>query len=951
MSNNFFDKSLLETESQETTEYSSLKHYKDLMYNIKKTDGAYSFSCEINEMRLNQGELKGLIVLNETKSFLTDNEVLLLNYIISKVTNIQTIYRMINDVETIFNYLQDAKNPIFFNEVETKITSDEKKLDMDIFLDNESNVVIDIANTGGFLFGKSIVYYLDEGKVNPVCVQVPLKIYKEFIEGNNMFSIETFFDIKDTIIPLLQKHHNVRVSKEIVNLTNLEIKQKQAGIALEIGKSAHFISLSLKYKIGEELFDVDKYKYLETVNWPNKENVIKIMKENSGLVKYVSDLSLSEYFLEDLFEGIRMRFNISEKSPFSAMVPIASMDTFVNKILPKAIEMFEVVYKNGQKLTLDEGRVEFEIDTNLRRNINLFEFKVRFKIGEEFFDLEFLKNLMLQNKKYVQLRDGSTINIENIREINKWIEFLNKFEFKKSGSSYKAETQTALELDEFLKDMSNKNLTSNDEYRNIIQELKEKSPVEPIKLPKVKTVTLRDYQKEGVYWIHFLKKYGFGGILADEMGLGKTIQALTILEMEKGNGVNIVICPKSLIYNWEAEIKKYYPNFKVLIVDKDSSKRRQLIESSKDYDIIITSYSLIQKDYIHYTDLDVKFNYMILDEAHYVKNMKTLSSKAVRVLNAKRKLLLTGTPLENNLDELYGTFELIMPGYLGSKLDFRRDFVSKIERNNTIALEILQAKIRPFILRRTKSEVLKELPDKQEQIVYNEMTNKQVTIYNEVLKRLKSDVNDLVDKQGFNKSRIQILSALLKLRQICNHPSLADDSFKGKEDISGKHEQFQELLQEVVEGGEKVLVFSQFTKMLDIFEDDLKEKGITFVRLDGSTKNRQDVVNSFNEDDNIKVFLISLKAGGVGLNLTAASSVFLYDPWWNPMAERQAVDRAHRMGQTKKVNIYKFITKNSIEEKILKLQERKGNLFENLVVENNAQIKRLEWEDLMELFE
>jgi SNF2 family DNA or RNA helicase len=951
MSNNFFDKSLLETEGQEVTEYPSIKHYKSLIYNIKKTDGAYSFSCEINEMRLNQGELKALIILNETKGFLSDNEIMLINYIISKVTNIQTIYRMINDVENIFNYLQDAKNPVFLNEVETIISSVEKKLDMDIFLDNDSNVVIDIANKGGFLFGKSVVYYLDEKKVNPVCVQVPFKIYKEFIQGNNMFSIETFFDIKDTIIPLLQKQHNVRVSKEITDLTNLDIAQKQADIALEIGKSAHFISISLKYKIGDELFDVDKYKYLETVNWPNKENVIKIVKEDVGLVKYVSDLGLSEYVMEDLFEGIRMRYNISEKSPFAAMVPIASMDTFVNMILPKAEKMFEVVYKDGKKLTLEEGRVEFDIDTNLRRNLNLFEFKVRFKVGEEFFDLDFLKNLMLQNKKYVQLRDGSTVNIENIREINKWIEFLNKFEFKKSGNTYKAETQTALELDEFLKDMSNKNLNSNEEYKNIIQELKDKTPVEPVGLPEVQKVSLRDYQKDGVYWIHFLKKYGFGGILADEMGLGKTIQALTILEMERGKGLSIVVCPKSLIYNWEAEIKKYYPNIKVLIVDKDSLKRKQLIENYKDYDLIITSYSLIQKDYVHYNDLGVKFNYMILDEAHYVKNMKTLSSKAVRVLDAKRKLLLTGTPLENNLDELYGTFELIMPGYLGTKLDFRRDFVNKIERNNTIALEILQSKIRPFILRRTKSEVLKELPDKQEQIVYNEMTNKQVTIYNEVLKRLKMDMTDLVQKQGFDKSRIQVLSALLKLRQICNHPSLADASFKNAEDISGKYEQFQELLEEVVDSGEKVLVFSQFTSMLDIFEKDLKEKDITYVRLDGSTKKRQEVVDEFNENPKIKVFLISLKAGGVGLNLTAASSVFLYDPWWNPMAEKQAVDRAHRIGQTKKVNIYKFITKNSIEEKILKLQERKGNLFENLVVENNAQIKRLEWEDLMELFD
>ena len=388
-----------------------------------------------------------------------------------------------------------------------------------------------------------------------------------------------------------------------------------------------------------------------------------------------------------------------------------------------------------------------------------------------------------------------------------------------------------------------------------------------------------------------------------------------------------------------------------MIIDKDSEKRKKLIDEVNNYNIVITSYSMIQKDYIHYIEKEINFNYQVLDEAHYVKNIKTLSSKAVRIIPAKRKVLLTGTPLENNLDELFGTFELIMPGYLGSKLEFRRDFVSKIERNNQIALEILQAKIRPFILRRTKKEVLKELPDKQEQTVLNEMTNKQIGVYNEVLQRVKTEVNELVKVQGFDKSRIQVLSALLKLRQVCNHPALADKSFRDQEDISGKYEQFKELLEEVIDSGEKVLVFSQFTSMLDIFEDDLIKDKVNYLRLDGSTKNRQDIVDQFNNDDKVKVFLISLKAGGVGLNLTAASAVFLYDPWWNPMAEQQAVDRAHRIGQTKKVNIYKFITKNSIEEKILKLQTRKGNLFENLVVEDSGFVKRLEWEDLMELFD
>jgi SNF2 family DNA or RNA helicase len=510
-----------------------------------------------------------------------------------------------------------------------------------------------------------------------------------------------------------------------------------------------------------------------------------------------------------------------------------------------------------------------------------------------------------------------------------------------------------MELDEFLKSFDKTKLTSNAEYKEIITELKEKKPIGETELPILKNFEFRDYQKEGIYWLNFLKKYNFGGILADEMGLGKTLQALSLLRMNIGeNKTHIVLCPKSLILNWKAEAKKYYPELKVLVISQNSKKREEYIKQSHDYDIVITSYSMIQKDYKIYLDNEIKFEYMILDEAHYIKNIKTQSNKAVRIINSNRKVILTGTPLENNLTELYGTFEIIMPGFLGTPTEFRRDFISKIERNNRIALEILQARIRPLILRRTKKEVLKELPEKQEQIVYNEMTNKQSIVYKEILNRVKADVEETIEKEGerSGKSKIQILSALLRLRQICNHPQLVDPKLN-EEDMSSKLNQFNELIDEIVEGGEKVLVFSQFTKMLDILQKSLEGKNIEFVRLDGSTKNRQEVVDNFNEDKKIKVFLISLKAGGVGLNLTSASSVFIYDPWWNPQAENQAIDRAHRIGQEKTVNVYKFITKNSIEEKILKLQERKGNLFDNIVTENTEFIKKLEWEDLLELFD
>jgi SNF2 family DNA or RNA helicase len=946
MADGFFDENIL---SSAQTEYKIVENYKDFSYSIVKDSSVIQLVCKIGNERLNSSELKAILSYDKQKNFLSESDKTLLNYIVHRIVGVQTIYKVMGDIDLILGYLKDSNFDVYFNNEKIKFDG-EKKLDLTLEFENECDILLKINNDGEFLFSQDHVFFIEKNTVYNISGDLPTRFYREITEGQNKFSIDTFFTLKDTLIKRVNKSHNLKMSEEVSKLSNLKIEEKTAESVLEVGRTSHFIVLELKYIIGSEYFEINKFKCLETADWIDKPNLIKIVREEGNLVKYISDTKISEFIFDDVFSGSRIRYNKSSKSPFLLMLPIGYLDKFNDTILPLLEKHFNVVYKNGQKIAVIKGDVEFEVESDLKAKLNLFEFKVKFKVGNEYFDLDFLKNLISQNKKFIQLKDGTTVNIENIREINKWIEFLSKFEFNKKGEFYKTESTIALELDEFVKSFREANVKSNDEYKNLLTELKERKPVIKIDLPEEVVMKLRDYQREGVYWMHFLRKYGFGGILADEMGLGKTVQALTILSMNKGIP-HLVVCPKTLIYNWENEAKIFFPNMKILVVDGDVEKRKRDIRYINDYDVIITSYTMLQKDYVEYIHNKIYFNYMILDEAHYVKNMKTLSAKAVRVISAQNKILLTGTPLENNLDELYSAFDIIMPDYLGNKTNFSREFASKIERNNTIALELLQAKIRPFILRRTKKEVLKELPDKQEQTVYSEMTNKQVAIYNELLLRVKNEVNQLVQKQGFDKSRIQVLSALLKLRQICNHPALLDKSFNNEIDISGKYEMFKELLEEVIESGEKVLVFSQFTSMLDIFEKYLIEQKITYSRLDGSTKNRQEIVDEFNNDESIKVFLISLKAGGVGLNLTSASAVFLYDPWWNPMVEKQAMDRAHRIGQKNTVNIYKFITRNSIEEKILKLQERKGNLFENLVTENAGFIKKLEWDDLMELFE
>ena len=949
MQTDFFDKEVLRNIN--TNDYPIINDHKSLHVCVDEEDNNSKIYFEINEQRLNSSEIKALLALNEKNKIFNEADEILLNYIGHKLVSIQTIHKILNDKSLIIDYLRNISIPILYNGSKIEFVKENLSLDIQFSMNKDSEIELNVKEEGRFLFGLDNAYYHLKGKIYLLSKEVPVKFYEQISQNKTKFTIDSFMDLNKTLLDNLKKMHNVNLDSELEKLSNFEIEEKVAPIYAEVGKTNHFISIELKYKVNDEMFAVQDYKYSQTSSWVEKSNVIKITKEGDKLVKYISDLELSDDTFDFMFMNLRVKIQRSSGNPFQVMLPVTSLETVVRRIIPIVEREFPILYKEGSELKLVNEDLKFEIESKLSTKIDLFEFKVKFKIKDQYFDLEFLKNLMLQNRKYVQLKDGTTVNVENIREINKWIEFLSKHEFKKSGEYYKTRSPMALQLDEFIRKSENKSITSNEEYKRIIQELKDKKPVQKVDMPINIDDTLREYQKEGVYWLHFLRKYHFGGILADEMGLGKTIQALTALYIHKDKGTHIIVCPKSLIYNWENEIQKYFPDFKTIIIDGDLEKRKKLILESSKYNIVITSYSMIQKDFECYIENEIIFDYMVLDEAHYVKNIKTLSSKAVRSIPSNHKILLTGTPLENNLEELFGTFELVMPGYLGTKNEFKKEFVNKIERNNSIALDILHSKIRPFILRRTKNQVLKELPRKQEQIVFNEMTNRQTAIYNEVLKRVKLDIEKLVKEQGFEKSRIQILSALLKLRQVCNHPELIDKSFKGEKDISGKYEQFLELLTETVESGKKVLIFSQFTSMLDIFERDLDESKIEYLRLDGSTKDRQEIVERFNEDETVRVFLISLKAGGVGLNLTAANTVFLYDPWWNPMVEQQAIDRAHRIGQKSRVNIYKFITKNSIEEKILKLQKMKGNLFENLVVEESGFIKRLEYDDLMELFD
>jgi superfamily II DNA or RNA helicase len=475
--------------------------------------------------------------------------------------------------------------------------------------------------------------------------------------------------------------------------------------------------------------------------------------------------------------------------------------------------------------------------------------------------------------------------------------------------------------------------------------------ITPIPVPEGLTTTLRPYQQEGLNWLQFLREYGLAGILADDMGLGKTLQALTHILVEKQSGranlPSLVIAPTSLMFNWHAEATRFTPALRVLTLH--GNERHQHFDQLDQYDLILTTYPLLPRDKAHL--LAQQFHLLILDEAHAIKNPKALATQIVHQIPARHRLALTGTPMENHLGELWSQFHFLIPGLLGSAEKFKRQFRNPIEKLGDMQRRsTLTQRIKPFMLRRTKVQVATELPPKTDILRSCELTGNQRDLYESVRNLMQDRIRREIDAKGFKKSQIIILDALLKLRQICCDPRLLKLATAHKVQQSAKLDMLTDLLPEMIEEGRRVLLFSQFTSMLDLIEPELQALKIPFVRLTGDTKNRALPVQRFQEGE-VPLFLISLKAGGVGLNLTAADTVIHYDPWWNPAVEDQATGRAHRMGQTNPVFSYKLTTIGTVEEKILHMQERKRELTRAIVDEPSTGVGSFTADELMGLFD
>lgn len=465
--------------------------------------------------------------------------------------------------------------------------------------------------------------------------------------------------------------------------------------------------------------------------------------------------------------------------------------------------------------------------------------------------------------------------------------------------------------------------------------------------------TLRCYQKEGVYWLRFLERSGFSGILADEMGLGKTLQTLTWLQMarheEAARGKPaLIVCPTSLVDNWGEEAAKFVPGLRALKIQ--GSDRHEHWGRVAESDLVITSYALLRRDLNEY--LKHEFSIAVLDEAQHIKNRSTLNAKAAKKIRAIHKLVLTGTPIENSVADLWSIMDFLMPGYLSNHKAFREHYELPISRGGPdadLAQIKLRRKLNPFLMRRLKRDVAKDLPEKIQRIAHCTLSKDQHMVYKQLLEQAKRKINDLVDSQGFNKSRMQILKTLLRLRQTCCHLELLQLQNLNSDFPSAKMELFFELVDEALDARHRILVFSQFTSMLGILRRELEARGMKYCYLDGATKDRQAMVRQFNTDRSIPLFLISLKAGGSGLNLTGADMVIHFDPWWNPAVEDQATDRAHRIGQKNTVYSVKLITKNTVEEKVLQMQERKKSVIDATLEQEGDFSQSISWQDVQEL--
>ncbi len=620
----------------------------------------------------------------------------------------------------------------------------------------------------------------------------------------------------------------------------------------------------------------------------------------------------------------------------------APVDFLIHHVPKLTRDGFEVYGEETLK-SVRVNRSKPKISISVSSGIDWFDLQTVVNFGEIEVAISEIRKAVKKREKYVKLTDGSIGEIPD-----EWLErYKHLFDLASvTEDGLRLDASQITLLGQIIDDVDSAQL---DEALNRrLAKLSDFSKIEPVDLPTGFRGEMRAYQKAGYDWLHFLHEYEFGGCLADDMGIGKTIQTLVFLlslrESGHAKSANLIVMPRSLLTNWGREAEKFTPGMKTLVyADLDRPKD---VSEFDGYDLVLTTYGIMRRDLAalqHY-----RFHYIVLDESQSVKNPLAQTARSARGLNCDHRLVLTGTPVENSTVELWSQFAFLNPGMFGSLERFKKEFASPIERkHDDDAAQQLRALVYPFILRRTKEQVARELPPRTEKVVYCEMDVTQKKAYEQWRDQYRALLLGMIEDKGVGRTKMKVLEGLLRLRQIANHPKLVDKAYDGE---SAKMEALVEILETLHSEGHKALVFSQFTQMLRIVRTKLDELGLPYTYLDGHTRDRDAKVDLFQSDPAVPFFLISLKAGGVGLNLTAADYVIHIDPWWNPAVERQASDRTHRIGQDKPVYVQKLIVRGTVEEKMLELQERKKDLVDQLISVESGMLKSLTAEDVNMLF-
>lgn len=797
------------------------------------------------------------------------------------------------------------------------------KLSMELQMEDEvlslhdmgQEPIISICEDGSILCYQGCIYLPDMeflANLRPFFTTLFGKKQSELeFRGENMGSFI------EKVLPVIKKTMNIQVPEKIKDHYIVEQLQPKLYFDIDRSRQRPVLVARMIFAYGEHevnpLQDEQKGSYILVRDREEEEQLLRLMYDKHFSVR-------------------REQFVLTKKDEIFQLMTEGIQDL---------CRQFEVFYSKEYKANSIKKVGMLSAGIRLNTDINLLEMDVDYGHIPKEELRDFFRSIKLK-KKYYRLKSGAFVNLmTEDKQIDELRDLLSIGEVTEDNKI--AFSQTAvMEVDELLP--HTQRITRDAGYKQLLEDLKNPDKTN-WELPNGMEDILRPYQITGYRWLCSLAHYGMGGILADDMGLGKTLQTITYVLANPGTRT-LIVCPTSLAYNWQDEFSKFAPQIATQIISGTPQERADLMQQSTDVPVWITTYPLIRKDVDLYKAQI--FDACFIDEAQFIKNPTSLGAKAVKAVQAKHRFALTGTPIENTLSELWSIFDFVMPGFFGRYRQFEECYEKPILRDHdSVQMQKLRRKIRPFVLRRMKKEVLTELPDKIETRRMAEMGAKQRKIYESYLARIQMELaGDEENTPGGN--RMQVLAALTRLRQICCHPATFASNYHGG---SGKLDLLMEQLPDILEGGHSVIVFSQFTSMLSIIAHELKQRNIPFFYLAGSTsaQERKREVKEFNRGE-VKVFLISLKAGGTGLNLTGADTVIHFDPWWNPAVEDQATDRAYRIGQKKKVQVIKYVMKDSIEEKIYELQKRKKQLSDQLIQAGESFVTQLTMEEIKELF-